>query len=203
MLRLVQHLSRPRPLPSSDLAPSPRAPAPRQAAPVAQSGLTAAVFAAGHCPCRTAAPLGPIGKLLILDAWRDQAALICPPCSSSFVMVLGLPARARLLLEGKRPAPAARTSPLNRWPLPRPSRLAGLVALDCPSRPVTGWFLDHRRKPVRTASLHRRRQPAGGGAFETPLSPSCPCRWPSPRSGSFLSITGRSAAWFCTRSSRP
>ena len=112
-------------------------------APVAQSGLTAAVFLAAAIALAGLPPLsGFIGKLLILDAWRDQAALIWPAVLiSSFVMVLGL-SRAGSLVFWKasdQPPPPA--------PAPEPlaiaatfALLAGLVALTVLAGPVTGWL---------------------------------------------------------------
>ncbi len=99
--------------------------------------LAAAIALAGLPPLS-----GFIGKLLILDAWSDQAALIWPAVLiSSFLMVLGL-SRAGSLLFWK-----ASDQPAPPVPAPEPlalaaafALLAGLVALTVLAGPVTGWL---------------------------------------------------------------
>ena len=108
-------------------------------APIAQSGLIAALYLAAAVALAGMPPLsGFIGKLLILDAFRDQAALIWTAILvSSFLMILGF-ARAGSLLFWK--ASADRRRPPEA-PGPEPlafaatfALLAGLVAADGPCR---------------------------------------------------------------------
>lgn len=111
-------------------------------APVAQSGLTSALFLAAAIALAGLPPLsGFIGKLLILDAWRDQAAVIWPAILvSSFLMILGL-SRAGSALFWKPspdPAPAAPTEPLALTATF--ALLAALAALTVFAGPVTDWL---------------------------------------------------------------
>jgi multicomponent K+:H+ antiporter subunit D len=112
-------------------------------APVAQSGLIASLFLATAIALAGLPPLsGFPGKLLVLDAWREQAALIWPAVLvTSFLMILGL-SRAGSLLFWK-----ASTEPEPPPPAPEPialaatfALLAGLVALTVLAGPVTDWL---------------------------------------------------------------
>ncbi len=110
-------------------------------APVAGGGLISALFLAAAVALIGMPPLsGFLGKLLVLDALRDQAALIWPVVLvSSFVMILGF-ARAGSLVfwkGGASPAPAPHE------PLALAAAfaiLAGLVALTLFAGPVTDWL---------------------------------------------------------------
>lgn len=112
-------------------------------APIAQSGLIGALFLVAAIALAGLPPLsGFLGKLLVLDAWRDQAAVIWPAILvSSFLMVLGL-SRAGSLLFWK----ASAESPPS---LPRPEPLAlaatcalvaGIAALTIFAGPVNDWL---------------------------------------------------------------
>jgi multicomponent K+:H+ antiporter subunit D len=113
-------------------------------APIAQSGLIASLYLATAIAMAGMPPLsGFIGKLLILDAFRAQAALVWTVILlSSFLMILGL-ARAGSTLFWK---PAASDTP----PADHPaeglaitatfSLIAGLVALTILAGPITDWL---------------------------------------------------------------
>jgi multicomponent K+:H+ antiporter subunit D len=112
-------------------------------APLAQSGLTGALFLAAAIALAGLPPLsGFIGKLLILDAWRDQATIIWPAILvSSFLMVLGF-SRAGSTLFWK-----ASAEPPPRAPRQEPlalaasfALLAALAALTLFAGPVTDWL---------------------------------------------------------------
>lgn len=112
-------------------------------APVAAPGPVGALFLAAAIALAGLPPLsGFVGKLLLLDAWRDQASVIWPAVLvSSFLMILGL-SRAGALLFWKAsadPAPAA--------PPPEPltlaaafALLAALAALTVFAGPATAWL---------------------------------------------------------------
>jgi multicomponent K+:H+ antiporter subunit D len=115
------------------------------AAPIAQSGLIASLFLAAAVAMAGMPPLsGFIGKLLILDAFRDQTALVWSTIlGSSFLMILGY-ARAGSTLFWKVNAP-------DTPPDPRPEPLAftatfgllaALVALTLLAGPITDWLTD-------------------------------------------------------------
>lgn len=121
-------------------------------APVAQSGLIGALFLAAAVALAGMPPLsGFIGKLLILDVWRDQAVAIWPAVLvSSFLMLLGL-ARAGSLLFWKPfgadaspdPAPDPAHDPTFDEPLALVATFAllvGIVGLTLAAGPVTGWL---------------------------------------------------------------
>ncbi|WP_295074568.1 monovalent cation/H+ antiporter subunit D [Tabrizicola sp.] len=121
-------------------------------APVAQNGLIASLFLAAAVALAGMPPLsGFIGKLLILDAWRDQAFAIWPAVLvSSFLMLLGL-ARAGSLLFWKPSETGAPADPAPHEPLALTATfalLAGLVLLTLAAGPVTGWL------DATAASLH-------------------------------------------------
>ena len=112
-------------------------------AAVGQSGPVAALFLSAAIALAGLPPLsGFLGKLLILDAWRDQAVVIWPAILiSSFLMILGL-SRAGSLLFWKPgadapppPAPAEHLAHLAALML-----LAGLVLLTVLAGPVTDWL---------------------------------------------------------------
>ncbi len=113
-------------------------------APIAQSGLIAALFMAGAVALAGMPPLsGFIGKLLILQAWRDQAPLIWTVILlSSFLMILGF-ARAGSALFWKPHATA--DDPADHAPEPLAlvavlALLAALVALTVFAGPITHWL---------------------------------------------------------------
>ncbi len=110
-------------------------------APIAQSGLIAALYMAAAIALAGMPPLsGFIGKLLILDAFRDQAPLVWTAILvSSFLMILGF-ARAGSQLFWK----PAETDIAPDAPGPEPlafaatfALLAALVALTVFAGPVT------------------------------------------------------------------
>ena len=115
-------------------------------APLAQSGLTGALYFGAAIALVGMPPLsGFVGKLLILDAWRDQAGVVWPAVLvSSFLMILGL-SRAGSLLFWK-------SSTLDTPPEPPPhdplaltatfALLAALVALTVFAGPLTDWLTD-------------------------------------------------------------
>lgn len=118
-----------------------------EAAPIAQSGLVAALFMASAVAIAGMPPLsGFIGKLLILDALRAQAPLVWTVVLiSSFLMILGF-ARAGSLLFWKPTAETA-DSPTDQEPKPEPlaltatfALLAALVALTVLAGPITDWL---------------------------------------------------------------
>jgi multicomponent K+:H+ antiporter subunit D len=125
-------------------------------APLAQSGLIAVLYLAAAVAMAGMPPLsGFIGKLLILDAFREQAPLVWTVVLvSSFLMILGF-ARAGSTLFWK---PAASDSPPPEHP---PEVLAfsatfalvaGLVALTILAGPLTIWL---------SATADELFQPAG------------------------------------------
>jgi multicomponent K+:H+ antiporter subunit D len=118
-------------------------------APVAQSGLMASLYLAAAVALAGMPPLsGFIGKLLILDTWRDHAFAIWPAVLiSSFLMLLGL-ARAGSLVFWKPFASDAPHDPAPDDPAPdEPLALAAafallvaLVMLTLAAGPVTDWL---------------------------------------------------------------
>lgn len=111
--------------------------------PVAQSGLVGSLFLLAAIALAGLPPLsGFLGKLLLLDAWRDQAAVIWPAILvSSFLMILGLSRAGSLLFwkDGTETPPPA--------PAPEPLALAatfalvvGLAALTIFAGPFTDWL---------------------------------------------------------------
>lgn len=113
-----------------------------QPAPLAQSGLTGALFLSAAIALAGLPPLsGFLGKLLILDAWRDQAALVWPAMlASSFLILLGLSrAGSRIFWKpAPGPTPVAPHEPLAL--AATFALLAGLAALTVFAGPVTGWL---------------------------------------------------------------
>lgn len=112
--------------------------------PVAQSGLVASLFLASAVALAGMPPLsGFLGKLLILDAWRDQAFAIWPAVLvSSFLMLLGL-ARAGSLLFWKPFGTDRAPEPAPDEPLALVATfglLAAIVALTLAAGPITGWL---------------------------------------------------------------
>lgn len=111
-------------------------------APIAQSGLTSALYLAAAIALAGLPPLsGFIGKLLLLDAWRDQAAVIWPAILvSSFLMILGL-SRAGSTLFWKPSAEPVSNAPVEPLALTATfALLAALVALTVFAGPVTDWL---------------------------------------------------------------
>ena len=111
-------------------------------AAIAQPGPTGALYFAAAIALAGLPPLsGFPGKLMILDAWRDQAAVIWPAVLvSSFLMLLGLSRAGSLLFwkPGPDPAPAAPHEPLAL--AAAFALLAALAALTFFAGPVTGWL---------------------------------------------------------------
>ena len=112
--------------------------------PVAQNGLIAALFLASAVALAGMPPLsGFIGKLLILDAWRDQAFAIWPAVLvSSFLMLLGL-SRAGSLLFWKPSEADGTADPAPQEPLALTAAfalLATIIALTLAAGPITGWL---------------------------------------------------------------
>ncbi len=112
--------------------------------PIAGSGLIAALFMAGAVAIAGMPPLsGFIGKLLILQATRDQAPLIWTTIlMASFLMILGL-ARAGSVLFWKSHATAGTPAPHPTEPLAIAATcalLAALAALTVFAGPVTHWL---------------------------------------------------------------
>jgi len=110
--------------------------------PVAQSTLMGGLFFAAAIALAGLPPLsGFLGKLLLMDAWRDQALLIWPAILvSSFLMLVGLSRAGSLLFwkSGTEPAPATPDEPLAL--VATFAVLAGLVALTVFAGPVTDWL---------------------------------------------------------------
>jgi multicomponent K+:H+ antiporter subunit D len=112
--------------------------------PIAQSGLIASLYLAAAVAMAGMPPLsGFIGKLLILDAFRDQAPLVWSlVLLSSFLMILGF-ARAGSTLFWK---PAASEAPPDEHPseglaiAATLGLISGLVALTVLAGPVTDWL---------------------------------------------------------------
>ena len=114
------------------------------APPIAQSGLISALFLAGAVAMAGMPPLsGFLGKLLILDAFRTQEALVWTVVlASSFLMILGY-ARAGSVLFWKA---TALEVPAGRWPREglafsaTIALLAGLAGLTVLAGPLTDWL---------------------------------------------------------------
>lgn len=111
-------------------------------APIAQSGLIGALYLAAAVAMAGMPPLsGFIGKLLIMDAFRADAALIWSLILlSSFLMILGY-ARAGSLLFWKPTADTA--APAKPEPLTFAATfalLAALAALTLFAGPITDWL---------------------------------------------------------------
>ena len=109
--------------------------------PIAQPGLMGALFLAAAVALAGMPPLsGFVGKLLIMDAWRDHAfAVWSAVLVSSFLMILGLArAGSQLFWKPADAAPKAKAEPLAL--LATAGLLAGLVALTIFAGPVTGWL---------------------------------------------------------------
>ena len=110
---------------------------------IAQSGLIAALYMAAAVAIAGMPPLsGFIGKLLVLDAFRDQAPLVWSVVLvSSLLMILGL-ARAGSLVfwkaEATDPPPADTHEPLAV--AATLALLAALVVLTVCAGPITGWM---------------------------------------------------------------
>jgi multicomponent K+:H+ antiporter subunit D len=116
------------------------------AKPIAQEGMLASLYLAAAVAMAGMPPLsGFIGKLLILDAFRDRAALVWSVILvSSFLMILGL-ARAGATLFWKSAAseaPAAEHPPEGLALTATFGLVAGLVALTLLAGPVTAWLAD-------------------------------------------------------------
>ncbi|MGL4234671.1 monovalent cation/H+ antiporter subunit D [Tabrizicola sp.] len=113
-------------------------------APIAQSGLIGTLFLAGAIAMAGMPPLsGFIGKLLVLDTWRDHAMAVWPAVLvSSFLMILGF-ARAGSQLFWKPSALEAQANAPPKEPLALAATfalLAALAALTIFAGPVTDWL---------------------------------------------------------------
>ena len=109
--------------------------------PMAQSGLMGALFLAASIALAGMPPLsGFVGKLLILDAWRDHAfAVWSAILVSSFLMILGLArAGSNLFWKPEGAATKAKAEPLAL--LATLGLVAALVALTVLAGPVTDWL---------------------------------------------------------------
>ena len=114
------------------------------AGPIAQSGLIASLYLAAAVAMAGMPPLsGFIGKLLILDAFRDQAPLIWTVILvSSFLMILGF-ARAGSTLFWKSAAsdtPAPEHPPEGLAFIATLALVGGLVALTVLAGPISDWL---------------------------------------------------------------
>ncbi len=114
------------------------------APPIAQSGLISALFMAAAIAMAGMPPLsGFLGKLLILDAFRGQEALVWTVVLvSSFLMILGY-ARAGSTLFWKASALEAQPEEPRAEGLAYTATitlLVGLAALTVLAGPVTGWL---------------------------------------------------------------
>jgi multicomponent K+:H+ antiporter subunit D len=116
------------------------------APPIAQVGLISALFLAAAVAMAGMPPLsGFIGKLLILDAFREQSALVWSTVlGSSFLMILGY-ARAGSRLFWKASTQEAQPEEARPEGLAFTATfglLAGLVALTVLAGPITGWLTE-------------------------------------------------------------
>ena len=103
------------------------------------SGLTASLYMAGAVAMAGMPPLsGFIGKLLILQAWREDAAVIWTAILvSSFLMILGF-ARMGSSLFWKAEATTEPPEPLATTAVC--ALIGGLVGLTVFAGPITGWL---------------------------------------------------------------
>ena len=134
-------------------------------APVARPGPIGALYFAAALALAGLPPLsGFLGKLMLLDAWRDQAAVIWPAILvSSFLMLIGLSRAGSLLFWKTSPDPAA-SAPHEPLALAAAfALLAGLAALTLCAGPVSGWLAvtaDRLYDPAATIAANR----LGGGS---------------------------------------
>lgn len=113
--------------------------------PMAQTGLMGALFLAASIAMAGMPPLsGFIGKLLLLDAWRDHAFAVWPAVLvSSFLMVLGFArAGSQLFWKPATEGTAPRTRPEPLALLATFTLLAALLALTLLAGPVTDWLAE-------------------------------------------------------------
>ena len=112
-------------------------------APVTQSGLTGSLYLAAAIGLAGLPPLsGFPAKLLILDAWRAEAAIIWPAVLvTSFLMILGLSRAGSRLFWTASAEPAAAPAPHEPLALAAAfALLAALVALTVLAGPITDWL---------------------------------------------------------------
>lgn len=112
-------------------------------APVAQPDLMGGLYFAAAIALAGLPPLsGFLGKLLLMDAWRDQALLIWPAILvSSFLMLVGLSRAGSLLFWKPGTEPAAPPTPHEPLALVATfALLAGLVAMTIFVGPVADWL---------------------------------------------------------------
>jgi multicomponent K+:H+ antiporter subunit D len=112
--------------------------------PIAQTGLIAALFMAGSVAIAGMPPLsGFVGKLQILQSWRDDAPLIWTTILvSSFLIILGL-ARAGSILFWKAHTSEGKPARHAREPLALAAifaLFAAIAALTVFAGPVTAWL---------------------------------------------------------------
>ncbi|OYX25529.1 MAG: monovalent cation/H+ antiporter subunit D [Rhodobacterales bacterium 32-66-7] len=112
--------------------------------PIADAGLIGALFLASAVAMAGLPPLsGFIGKLLVLDTFRDQAALVWPVVLvASFLMLVGF-ARAGSRLFWSPTASQSEPAPPEPEPLAFCAAfglLATLIALTLLAGPVTDWL---------------------------------------------------------------
>ena len=110
--------------------------------PVAQKGPLAALYFATAIALAGMPPLsGFLGKLLILDATRADAALIWSTILiTSFLMILGLSRAGSALFWKTTEAPAADHAPQPAAFAATAALLAALAALTVAAGPVTDWL---------------------------------------------------------------
>jgi multicomponent K+:H+ antiporter subunit D len=137
------------------------------APPIAQSGLIAPLYLVAAVAMAGMPPLsGFIGKLLVLQAFRDQAALIWSVVLvSSFLMILGF-ARAGSTLFWKPSAMEAETQETQLEGLAFAATfglVAGLVALTVLAGPITGWLGDTARSLDEPVAYIRASRLGQGG----------------------------------------
>jgi len=137
------------------------------ASPVAQNGLVAALFLAAAVAVAGMPPLsGFIGKLLVMEALRDQAALVWSVIlGASLLIILGF-ARAGSTLFWKAHASGSREPATHRPEglafVATFGLLAGLVVLTLFSGPVLTWLEEAARLAHDgTAYIAANRLPEG------------------------------------------
>jgi multicomponent K+:H+ antiporter subunit D len=112
-------------------------------APVTQSGLTGSLYLAAAIALAGLPPLsGFPAKLLILDAWRTEAAIIWPTVLvTSFLMILGLSRAGSRLFWTASADPVPTPAPHEPLALAATfALLAALVALTGLAGPITDWL---------------------------------------------------------------
>jgi len=114
-------------------------------APVAQAGLMGALFMAASIAMAGMPPLsGFVGKLLILDAWRDHAFTVWSAILvSSFLMILGFArAGSQVFWKSAAEGAARKAKAEPRALLAALTLLSALLALTVLAGPVTDWLAE-------------------------------------------------------------